>query len=136
MYASFNVQLAAIREKYAVLEAEYKAMREDNKKKITHYMDNVVGRRVDLLHRQIVSFDASLKNNHPVSNILYVFPRLGLLIPYPFEERHARYNQSLCVWIDAAQSMMIIMIFKLSVMANDGQHFHDFTSISNTVVFF
>ena len=42
-------------------------MREDNKKKITHYMDNVAGRRVDLLHRQILSFEAALKNSHPVS---------------------------------------------------------------------
>ena len=69
MYASFNVQLTAIREKYAVLEAEYKAMREDNKKKITHYMDNVAGRRVDTLHRQILNFEATLKNSNLVSNL-------------------------------------------------------------------
>ena len=112
-------------------------MREDNKKKITHYMDNVAGRRVDLLHRQIVSFDASLKNNHPVSNILYVFPRLGLFLILLRKGMQDIHVISHCVFcIDAAQRMMIIMIFKLSVMANDGQHFHDFTSISNTVVFF
>ena len=45
-------------------------MREDNKKKITHYMDNVAGRRVDLLHRQILSFDATVKNSNLVSNLL------------------------------------------------------------------
>ena len=62
-------QLAAIKEKYAVLEAEYKAMREDNKKKITHYMDNVAGRRIDLLHRKILSFEATLKNSNLVINL-------------------------------------------------------------------
>ena len=55
-----------MKEKYAALEAEYKAMREDNKKKITHYMDNVAGRRVDVLHRQILSFEATLSCSHPV----------------------------------------------------------------------
>ena len=69
MYASFNVQLTAIREKYAVLEAEYKAMREDNKKKIIHYMDNVAGRRVDMLHRQILSFKSTLKKTNLVNNV-------------------------------------------------------------------
>ena len=64
MHFSLNVQLTAIKEKYAVLEAEYKAMREDNKKKITHYMDNVAGRGVDMLHRQILSFDASLRGDY------------------------------------------------------------------------
>ena len=44
-------------------------MREDNKKKITHYMDNAVGRRVDLLHRQILSFESTLKNSNLVSNL-------------------------------------------------------------------
>ena len=69
-------------------------MREDNKKKITHYMDNVAGRRVVLLHRQILSFEAALKNSHPVSGILHVFLRLGLfLVPENgFEERHEIYN--------------------------------------------
>ena len=56
-----------IREKYAVLEAEYLAMREDNKNKITHYIDNVAGRRIDSLHKQILSFEATLSNSHLVS---------------------------------------------------------------------
>ena len=45
-------------------------MREDNKKKITHYMDNVAGRRVDMLHRQLMSFEATLKSSHPVNALL------------------------------------------------------------------
>ena len=53
-----------IRGKYAALEAEYLAMRKDNKKKITHYMDNIAGRRVDSLRKQILSFEATLSNSH------------------------------------------------------------------------
>ena len=69
-------------------------MREDNKKKITHYMDNVAGRRVVIFHRQILSFEAVLKNSHPVSGILYIFLQLGLfLVPDKgFEERHEIHN--------------------------------------------
>ena len=61
------IQLKEIRERYAALEAEYLAMRKDNKKKITHYMDNVAGRRIDTLHKQILGFEATLSNSHLVS---------------------------------------------------------------------
>ena len=44
-------------------------MRDDNKKKITHYMDNVAGRRVDLLYKQILSFETTLRYSHPVCEL-------------------------------------------------------------------
>ena len=66
-----------IREKYAALEAAYVAMREDNKKKITHYMDNIAGRRVDSLHKQILSFEATLSNSHLASTNASQSPHIG-----------------------------------------------------------
>lgn len=41
-------------------------MRDDNKKKITHYMDKVASVKVNILHKKMLRFDAALKNSHLV----------------------------------------------------------------------
>ena len=68
-------------------------MREDNKKKITYYMDNVAGRRVDMLHRQILSFDASLRG-------VYDYCRVpGTRQLSPLEVGEDKKNSNLSIWL-------------------------------------